>query len=242
MLKWTPYVMVRIVLFFTAGILLAIYQPHLVKENVVLITVISGIPVYYTAYLLMRNRHVLRLVTGVIGLIVIFLFGYLHLVSSTDSRSQDHLLSVHDQIQYYEATVRSAPESKSKSWRLEVEVIKVKTNEWLEKKGKVLLYISKSSIDYIPWQYGDRLLIKGNPIELKPPANPHEFDFKRFLSFKNIYHQQFVSAKQIQWVEHTQRKSFLYYSIQARAWATSKLNQYIDGDQQKLLLQRLYWA
>jgi competence protein ComEC len=239
MLKWTPYVMVRIALFFTAGILLGIYQPELINQQLVLFIIMAIIPVYFIVFFQLRNRHAIRLLTGVVGLMAIFLFGYLHLLSSTQSRSEDHLISVKDPIQYYEAIVRGAPESKSKSWRVEVEVARVKTNEWLDKKGKVLLYISKKSMDSISWQYGDRLLIKGNPIKLKPPANPYEFDFKRFLSFKNIYHQQFVFADQVQKVEETKRKGFLYYSLLARAWASSTLNQYIEGEQEQVIAAAL---
>lgn len=229
--------MVRIALFFTAGILLGIYQPDLIKEQVAIFVLLAIIPVYYLGYLFLRNRHSIRLLTGISGLLAVFLFGYIHLLSSTDSRSENHLLSVKDPIQYYEAIVRGAPESKAKSWRVQVEVIntRIKRNEWLNKKGKILLYISKKSMDSISWKYGDRLLIKGNPIELKPPSNPFEFDFKRFLSFKNIYHQQFVFADQVQKVEETKRKGFIYYSLKARAWSSSKLNQYVDGEQEQVI-------
>lgn len=231
--------MVRIALFFTTGILLGIYQPDLLREQVVRFLLIAIIPTYFIGFFLLRNRHVVRLFTGTSGLLAIFLFGYLHLLYVTDSRSQQHLLSVHEPVQYYQAIVRSAPESKSKSWRVEVEVTSVKTNEWLDKKGKVLLYISKKSMDRIPWQYGDHLLIKGNPVELKPPANPYEFDFKRFLSFKNIYHQQFVFGDQIQKTAESSDKSFIYYSLKARAWASSKLNEYIDGEQEQVIAAAL---
>jgi competence protein ComEC len=231
--------MVRIALFFSAGILLGIYQPDLMEDQFFLIILLSIVPTYYLAFWLLHNRHAVRLLTGMLGLVAIFILGYLHLLYSTESRSDDHILSVKGPIQYYEAIVRGAPESKSKSWRLEVEVSKVKTSEWLNKRGKVLLYISKKSIDRIPWQYGDRLLIKGNPVELKPPANPYEFDFKRFLGFKNIYHQQFAFANQIQKVEDTKRKGFIYYSLRARAWASSKLNEYIDGEQEQVIAAAL---
>ncbi len=231
--------MVRIALFFSAGILLGIYQPDLLEEQIFLIILFAIFPAYYLGFFLFRNRHAMRLFTGVLGLVAIFLFGYLHLLYSTQSRSDDHLIFVKNPIHYYEAIVRSAPESKSKSWRIEVEVSKVKTNEWLNKKGKVLLYISKKSIAAVPWQYGDRLLIKGSPVELKQPANPFEFDFKRFLGFKNIYHQQFVLANQIQKIEDTRRKGFLYYSLMARAWASSTLNKYIDGEQEHVIAAAL---
>jgi competence protein ComEC len=231
--------MVRIALFFSVGILLGIYQPDLMEDQFFLIILLSIVPTYYLAFWLLHNRHAVRLLTGMLGLVAIFILGYLHLLYSTESRSDDHILSVKGPIQYYEAIVRGAPESKSKSWRLEVEVSKVKTSEWLNKRGKVLLYISKKSIDRIPWQYGDRLLIKGNPVELKPPANPYEFDFKRFLGFKNIYHQQFAFANQIQKVEDTKRKGFIYYSLRARAWASWKLNEYIDGEQEQVIAAAL---
>lgn len=231
--------MVRIVLFFTAGILLGIYYPDLIKEPVVVFSLLAIVPAYYIGYLILSNRHTLRAFTGIVGLIAVFLFGYLHLIYSSESRDMNHLLSVKEPIQYYEAIVRSAPESKAKSWRIEVEVTRVKTNEWLDRTGKVLLYISKKSIDRIRWQYGDRLLIQGSPVELNPPANPNEFDFKRFLSFKNIYHQQFLQAEQLRKLEDAKRKGFLYYSLVARAWSLSKLNQHIGGAQQQVIAAAL---
>jgi competence protein ComEC len=239
MLNWTPYVMVRIALFFIAGILLAIYIPELIDQHLALAGLLALIPLYYAGFIFFRNRNVIRVFTGLCGLVAVFIFGYFHLLKSTGSNSEDHLLSVKDPIHYYEAIVRSAPESKSKSWRIEVEVTRVKTHDWIDKKGKVLLYISKKSIDEIPWQYGDRLLIKGNPGELKPPANPYEFDFKRFLGFKNIYHQQFVYADQILKTGEAERKGFIYYSLKARAWSSSTLNQYIDGEQEQAIAAAL---
>ncbi len=231
--------MVRIALFFTAGILLAIYRPDMVGVRFIRLAILAIIPGYFLGYLLLRNRHTVRLFTGCMGLLAIALMAYLHLLNATDSRSDHHLLAVKEPIQYYEAIVRSAPESKSKSWRLNVEVTRVKTSQWLENKGNVLLYISKKSMDKIPWHYGDRLLIKGNPSELKPPANPFEFDFKRFLSFRNIYHQQFAFADQIQKVADIERKGFIYYSLKTRAWASSVLEKYIDGEQEQAIAAAL---
>ena len=239
MLRWTPYTMVRIALFFTSGILLGIYQPELINAQVGVLILLTIVPAYYIGYLFLRNRHVVRLLTGLVGLIAIFLFGFLHLLYSTGSRSEDHLLTVKEPIQYYEAIVRSAPESKSKSWRMEVEVKKVMTTQWQDRNGKVLLYVSKKSVDKIPWKYGDHILVRGKPLELKPPANPYEFDFKRFLGFKNIYHQQFISFDQTQKVSDTERKGFLYYSLAARAWASSTIAQYIDGEQEQAIAMAL---
>ncbi len=47
-------------------------------------------------------------------------------------------------------------------------------------------------MDSLKLIYGDQVMIKGQPQALSEPANPGEFNYKRFLSFSQIYHQQFT--------------------------------------------------
>ncbi len=98
--------MVRIALFFIAGILLAIYIPELIDQHLALAGLLALIPLYYAGFIFFRNRNVIRLFTGVCGLVTVFIFGYFHLFTSTDSRSEDHLLSVKEPIHYYEAIIQ----------------------------------------------------------------------------------------------------------------------------------------
>ncbi len=231
--------MVRIAIFFLAGILLGIHRPDILNTEIVVLVLAVVIAAYFLAFRFLHERRTRRLFCGLTGLAAIFILGYIHLDYTTSSRSANHLLTVSERIQYYEAIVRSAPESKSKTWRVEVEVKKVKTNEWHDKQGIVLLYVSKKSVAKIHWNYGDRLLIKGSPVEIKPPANPNEFDFKRFLSFKNIYHQQFVQSNQIQKVGESKVKGVIYYSLQAREWASSILEKFVEGEQERAIVSAL---
>jgi competence protein ComEC len=60
----------------------------------------------------------------------------------------------------------------------------------------VLLYFSKQDFPVCP-NYGDVFLIKGGPQIVPPPSNPDEFDYQRFLSFKNIYHQKYVRKSDV---------------------------------------------
>ena len=239
MLSWVPFAMVRITLFLTGGILLAIYRPDLISEQVNFSILISLICVYLISVFTLRSWRWVKTFNGFIGLSAIFFFGYLHLVMHTHSRHGDHLLNEKDEVVSYEAILRSAPESRAKSWKLQVQLVRVKTDRWKEKSGTVLLYLSKKSMAQIPWSYGDRLLIKGTPNELSPPANPNEFDFKRFLSFRNIYHQQFVQANQIRFIRHAERMGFIYYSHQVRAWASEVIRKYIPGEQEQAIAMAL---
>lgn len=239
MLSWVPFAMVRITLFLTGGILLAIYTPDLISEQVTFRILITLICVYLISVFTLRSWRWVKTFNGFIGLSAIFFFGYLQVLMHTDSRHGDHLLNEMDEVVAYEAILRSAPESKTKSWKLQVQLVRVKTERWKEKSGTVMLYVSKKSMAQIPWSYGDRLLIKGTPNELSPPANPNEFDFKRFLSFRNIYHQQFVLADQIRFITHAERKGFIYYSHQVRAWASEVIRKNIPGEQEQAIAMAL---
>jgi competence protein ComEC len=238
MLNWVPYAMVRITLFLVGGILLAIYQPNLIPEQTAFYFLTILTAVYLITFFVFRSSS-LKIMSGVIGLMGIMMFGYLHLMHNTGSSELNHILNERNPIVAYEAIVRSAPESKARSWKVQVEIIKVKTDTWTEASGNVLIYISKKSIDQVPWLYGDRLLIKGSPQELNPPANPNEFDFKRFLTFRNTYHQQFLQANQIKFIQAAERKGFIYYSHKVRAWASNVMRNNIPTEQERAIAMAL---
>ncbi len=243
-MKWLPYPMLRIAGFFTSGVLLGIYFPEAIPfkltPGLIIICVVGFFAVKFYSR---ENRFGFTL--GLLGLAAIFLLGFARLILFTDSRSENHLSKINQPIEAYEAIVRSVPEAKVKSWKIEVEVTSVKANDlpssklrqagWQLAKGKVLLYISKKNFVAANWHYGDKILVKGNPQELRSPANPGEFDFKRFLSFKNISHQQFVQAEEVKFLSPSSRKGFIYYSHQARAWSMKKLNEYVHGENERAI-------
>jgi competence protein ComEC len=235
MLKWIPYVMVRIAAFFIAGILLGIYKPDLLSEGTVSVVLGGFFLFYFTGYLFFKKSGSLRMVTGFNGLITVFIAGYLNVLLQTESRNQEHILHLKEPVSYYAAQIANVPEEKTKSWKILLELDEVKTGSgWIRIKGKSLLYVSKKS----PWpglMFGDKILIKGNPAILSPPANPGEFDFKRFLTFKNIYHQQFVKSDQIQLIHHIDSRGVLYYSNKARAWASNVIMQFVQGEQERAI-------
>jgi competence protein ComEC len=229
--------MVRIAAFLVAGILVAIYFPGVfgLQQAVTLSTIL--VLGYFLVNFFFRGRKA-GLASGLVGLLAISSLGYVLVLIRTGEGDRTLLQSAKEPTKAYLAIVRSSPESKAKSWKFEVEVAAIKNSRWRQAKGRVLLYVSKG-IGEVSWKYGDQLLIKGSPQALRPPANPGEFDFKRYLSFKNIYHQQFVLPEQVRWIAPADRRGFIYYSHQARAWAQSKLNQYVAGEQRQAIAAAL---
>ncbi len=229
MVRWEPYAMVRITAFLVAGILVAIYFPNLLSPAQAIIFIGWLAVLYFIGRVLLPTNWV-GIMAGLLGLCATFFIGYALLQLKTNKNDATHLQNVQNSIKAYTAIVRSAPESKSKSWKIEIEVTAIKTSQWNTATGKVLLYVSKK-IGAMDWNYGDQLLVLGSPQLLRPPANPAEFDFKRYLSFKNIYHQQYVLPESVKRTTPPNRKGFIYYSHKAGRWAIEQLNANVTSTQ-----------
>ncbi|NOS91755.1 MAG: ComEC family competence protein [Cyclobacteriaceae bacterium] len=229
MFRWAPIAMVRITTFLVAGILAAIYFPNQLSTVIITAIIISLFSIYILLAILSRKvRH--SLLPGFVGLCAISFVGYQLVTIRTDLNNPLHFMYAADTIHYYTAIVRSVPVEKAKSWKVEMEVRAIRTDQWKKSEGKVLLYMAKDSVP-LSWKFGDQILIKGSPVLLSSPANPEEFDYKRFLSFKNIYHQQYVRPFQIRWIAGAERSGFIFYSHQVRHWASDQIAKYIHDPQ-----------
>lgn len=233
MFRWVPYAMVRIAAFFVAGILLGIYQPQLGITTRLSLT--GAFAVLYFVISLRYPRQ--RAWVGTIGLVAIAAFGYTHVYWSSDRNRPGHLATMADSVRAYEAVVVGGPHERDKSIKYKVEVVQVLNEDWHPAHGSLNLYISRK--DSARLQYGDRILLKGRPHELTPPQNPGEFDFRRYLSFQNVYYQHFLRPGEWRLLERGHRKGALFYANQARAWCTRVLRQNISGEREQAIAMAL---
>jgi competence protein ComEC len=211
MFRWIPYAMVRVTLFFVAGIGVAIRFPGIFGVE----WVIAGTVCY-----LILHRYSFG---GAIGLIAIFLFGYTRTEIHTARNDPNHI--IHHTTSSYRVVVTRYAEEKANSWKVEASVKGLYT-------GKVVLYLAKKDFPQ-PYSYGDILLIRGSPSLVKPPSNPGEFDLQRNLFFKNIYHQHYLRSGQVRLIGHEPGNLFISTAIDVRLWADKQLKTYVRGDREQ---------
>jgi competence protein ComEC len=189
--------MVRVTLFYVAGIACAILWPMSLPVWV-LIAVVIG-------YLFVRS--------GFIGLLAIFLFGFARVGYHTGKHEQVN-------VDYYKVTLTRYAEERERSWRIEGEF-----------DGKnVLLYFPKTNFSE-PFHYGDVLLIRGSPSFVKPPSNPGEFDLQRYLYFRNIHYQHYVTDALL--IDTGRGNAFIASAIKVRLWADRQLKTYVHGEREQ---------
>jgi competence protein ComEC len=256
MYRWIPYAFVRIVVFFSGGVLLAIYYPDCFQDSTsFLIFCVSGI--VYLILALYYSR--LRINPGFVGMLAIFMAGYINVQWKNESRRSDHLINIRDTITHYTVVVTKPAQEKERTWKYEATILEVKTNlGWTHAIGKILLYASKEGVSEQrrpksheggqrpPKSYeggfrpGDNLLIKGVPRLIQPPANPGAFDLQKFSAYKNIFHQHFIrNDDDIKWLGNKPANKFLHYATMSRLWADSVLRAHIHGKREQSLASAL---
>jgi competence protein ComEC len=237
MTSWIPYVFVRVIIFFIGGIALGIYFPDsisLLNASIGLITLSTGYLVMYVV------QHKWKFKSGLLGgiaLSAIFISGYVCVTLNNQLRDPDHLASF-DDIQYYRVVVTTHPQERERSWKFEADVERVRTTAWVKATGKMMLYLSKDST-ICPFNYGDILIIQGSPLQVPPPGNPGEFDYKTFLAYKNIFHQHFIRKHEVIKGDNDPPYRFIQLAIKARIWADATLKNFIRGEREQATISAL---
>jgi competence protein ComEC len=227
--RWIPYAFVRMVIFLCGGILLAIHLPDVIDALLAQALLMALVVIYFVLALTYRRW---QLNPGPFGLLAIFVAGFSLTVQHTASRSDAHFLNLKTPVAYYTAVATKPAEEKSKSWKLEVAVRQVNTaGQWMTRQGNVLLYLSKQDFKK-PFGYGDVLLVKGPPQSIPAPGNPGEFDYRQYLSYRQIYHQQFVHAGDVQQTSYDPPNTLMRYAIVVRLWADGVIRRFVPGERE----------
>ncbi|GAB2540488.1 ComEC/Rec2 family competence protein [Spirosoma aerophilum] len=130
--------------------------------------------------------------SGIGGLLILVALGWVLTYQHTDLNRSDNIIHLADTLQAYEGVISSQPEERAKTFRVELSIRRGKwQDQWQPLSGRVIVYLDKSGQSLRP-RYGEVWLVNGSPRPIDPPLNPGEFNYKRYLSYRNIYHQQYL--------------------------------------------------
>ncbi|WP_197076810.1 ComEC/Rec2 family competence protein [Hymenobacter terrenus] len=133
---------------------------------------------------------------GTLALLTIVVFGATLTQRATESRRADHLFRFADQVECYQAVVDDGIVVRPATYATTLRVRAVRVaGRWRRATGGVRVSLPRVEGVAQP-RYGEVWLIRGHPDASKPPLNPGEFDYRRYLEYRQVYHQQFIHPDQ----------------------------------------------
>jgi len=169
---------------------------------------------------------------GIVGLLAVAALGFTRSQAVTESRWPDHLGPLAPRIEFYRATVDEAPVVRARTFATTVRVQAVRVaGRWRRASGGIHISLPRhETTDSVPApRYGDVWLVQGRPELSKGPANPGEFDYRRYLQTRQVYHSQFVHPGQYKVLSYAPLSWPVAISQRAAAVLDGVLRRYVPG-------------
>lgn len=104
--------------------------------------------------------------------------------------------------------------------------------------ANLVLYIKNYRNNH-PIEIGDTIIFSGTPLPIRPPGNPYAFDYKKYMSVKNIYYQCFTEADSV--TLHSSGCFFepARWACSVRNYISAAYSKYIPDGPEKSLIDAL---
>lgn len=124
--------------------------------------------------------------------------------------------------------VRETPKIKGDIARFPVSVRYTINGQNTEQvSGNLLLALRFDTLSTLRIKYGDLLAIKAKYTETEAPYNPAEFNYKRFLSHLQIYHQSFINSNEIKILKSGCGNPVIDFALKYREHLVDKFKKYL---------------
>lgn len=227
--------LVKLALFFISGVISGIYLPF--KESMqwaALLLILLSIFVIFlrnkfsTKNLLKKSRF------ASIGLIsIVLVLGNLVANSHKQIENKQHFSNYLEEFSFVKVKISKPINVKEKSIQIKGNVLQVIHKDIeVNTKGKLMLYLANDSLSKI-LKYGDVVIIQTKINEISPPMNPHEFNYKQYMSFQNIFHQAYASSRNWQLIESETGNFVLTRIFHLRSHLKKVIDKYLVGAEEK---------
>jgi competence protein ComEC len=158
-----------------------------------------------------KTKAFSKILLGISLQTFLFSTGWLLCQLNNEKENPQHYTQILAQEpQYFAGYISEIPAEKSKSIKAEITLQQVKINgEWKFVNGKIIAYFAKTdSAKKI--ETGQTIVFSGSLQDVVSPLNPHEFDYKNYLSLKNIYYTTYL--KENNWKICSSKQNFSLFT------------------------------
>jgi competence protein ComEC len=189
MINWKEIPFVKFLLPFATGILLSIFleNNHPIWYGILLSAMLLRI-VFSFQKIPNHYRHV----HGILAHVLLFSLGYLWCFHFNELQQEDHFQQQLKTENVIIGKIETAPTfGKYLKATLSTQLIGTHLDSLKNCHGNILVYLRNDSTRQL--KYGDIIAFQGRIQKVKSSQNPHAFNYKKYLKFKNIHYQIFVN-------------------------------------------------
>lgn len=234
MSNWNSFAFLRFILFFALGIFLNVKLGFYFSEIRWVFLGLSIIYIMLAFSLPKKLRLRLFSVMGILASILLMLLGIIHTQNFNQQNNPIHLSQNQHLISSYIGKVASNTQIRAKTYKIELEISKIKTDSiWKHASGKILLYIQKDTLEdsnFLKLKYGNELLISGSPSITKASGNPESFDYIQYLAYQNIFYQDFIKNQEFRVLSESTNFDIYQTSIQIRNYLDQELARLLPSE------------
>ncbi|WP_028295577.1 ComEC/Rec2 family competence protein [Olivibacter sitiensis] len=127
--------------------------------------------------------------------------------------------------------IRSEAIEKNGRMRFDFEVIGVREKrKWIPADGRLLVNVSTDELPASDWGYGEMLVLPQDYRVVEGPKNPNEFNYQRYLSNRQIYHQAFLREEQVLHMDISRGNPIVSLALKWRQKLLEKYRFYIKNE------------
>ena len=224
MFNWREIPLVRILVPFIIGILLAMeYNKAFPFLNYLLLFLAIPIVWLLKAHFDYNYRWIYGFLINLFFLVFAYQLCYYHTGWNQGNHFRQYIHSENTLI----GTVVNVPVSKEKRVNVHFDIQQIDSISGIS--GKMLLSFKKDSLSEA-LSYGDRLICTASLKTVQAPLNPQVFDYQAYLRLKNIDYQGFVQDAKWQKLDSLQGNHLLHFAFAAREKFLSILAKYIKTE------------
>ncbi|HNS18452.1 MAG TPA: ComEC/Rec2 family competence protein [Bacteroidales bacterium] len=195
--------LVKLLTGFIAGISLMGLNVHAPLFPLILIVLLlTGMTGLFALVFFKNLTYSSRWTPGVCISILYLLIGYVLIISVQPENDPRHVVQITEPVEGFAGRISEPPVKGKKSVRLTLDILSVRyKDQWRRVHGRVIVY-GKKNTPLPEFEFGDTLLIKGALFPVAGPLNPGQFNYKRYLARRNIYHQAYLSLENFRLIGH----------------------------------------
>lgn len=206
----------RLLIPFITGILIEIFCPFQIEILLWILPVFLFIISLFTFIKKIYRKVSIRWIYGAALNFCVFILGVLLTWLHTEKNESSHF-SYSFPAKEYIGVLADQLHEKKNSYKTIVELksIRLKDGDWKNVTGKVLIYLAMDTAS-AKLKYGDVIMFAALPKEVDPPKNPEQFNYKRFLSFHNVYHQVYLAGNKWKSLNYNEGNALRKFSFDLR--------------------------